>query len=90
MGTALGTGVPAWPQIHPGYDWSPLLVVLASLLVASLVFGIRLTARTLVTLVVGGTLVAWLSDAIGLLPSIAVGLLGLALGSAWLRRSRTP
>jgi hypothetical protein len=57
--------------------------------VAPLVFGIRLTTLSLIALFVGGTLVGWLGDSIGVVPAISVGLIGLAIASVWLRRTQT-
>ena len=82
----LATGVPAWPQIQSGYDLSPLFLVAAAFVVAPLVFRIPLTWRSLAALAIGGTLIAWLADSIGLLPALAAGLIALAGGSAFARR----
>jgi hypothetical protein len=90
MGVTVATGVPAWPDVaHSSYDWLPLLVVLAALVVAPLLFGIRLTTRSLIALFVGGTLVGWLGDSIGVIPAVSVGLISLAIASEWLRRMET-
>ena len=82
----IALGVPAWPAVQPGFDLSPLPVMAAALIVGPLVFGIRLTWRSLAALAVGGTLIAWLADDIGMLPALAVGTLVLATVSAWSRR----
>ena len=82
----LATGVPAWPEIGPGFDLSPLFLVLAAFVVAPLLFRVRLTWRSLAALAVGGTLTAWLADAVGLLPALAAGMLALAVGAAIARR----
>jgi len=74
---------------HSSFDWLPLLLVLAALLLAPLVFGIRLSTASLICLFVGGTLVGWLGDSIGVVPAISVGLIGLAIASVWLRRTQT-
>ena len=84
----LATGVPAWPEIRPGFDLSPLLFIAAAFAVAPLVFRIRLTWRSLAALATGGTLTAWLAGSVGLLPALAVGMLALAIGAAWSRRRR--
>jgi len=90
MGAMVSTGVPAWPDVtRSSFDWLPLLLVLAALVVAPLVFGIRLTTRSLIALFVGGTLVGWLGDSIGVVPAISIGLIALAIASAWLRRTQT-
>jgi hypothetical protein len=81
MGT-LATGVPAWPEIHPGYDLSPLLLIAVAVVLAPLLYRIRLTWWSLAALGVGGTLTAWLAGSIGLVPALAVGLLALTTGSA--------
>jgi hypothetical protein len=84
----LATGVPAWPEIGPGFDLSPLLLVAVAVVVAPLVFRIRLTWWSLAGLAAGGTLTAWLAGSVGLLPAMAVGLLALAIWAAWSRRRR--
>ena len=90
MGAIVATGVPAWPDVtRSSFDWLPLLLVIAALVVAPLVFGIRLTTRSLIALFIGGTLVGWLGDSIGVVPAISVGLIGLAIASVWLRRTQT-
>lgn len=78
----VGFGVPSWPR--PGsasYDWWPLVLPVVALLAAAWPFGLRLTRRSVLALVVGGTLTAWLADAVGLLPAIALGVVALAVGS---------
>jgi hypothetical protein len=87
MGTALGTGVPAWPNIGGGFDLSPLLMVVVAILAGRFVFAMRLTGPAMGALVLGGTLASWLAEITGLLPAAAIGLLALAAGSAWVRRS---
>jgi len=90
MDATVATGVPVWPNVtHSSFDWLPLLLVLAALLLAPLVFGIRLSTASLICLFVGGTLVGWLGDSIGVVPAISVGLIGLAIASVWLRRTQT-
>jgi hypothetical protein len=90
MNAAIGTGVPMWPDVTgSSFDWLPLILVLAGLVLAPLVFGIRLSMTSLICLFIGGTLVGWLGDRIGVVPSIAVGVIGLAIASAWLRRTQT-
>ena len=49
----LATGVPAWPEIEPGFDLSPLLLVLTAFVVAPLIFRIRQTWRSLGALAAG-------------------------------------
>ena len=44
---------------------------------------------SLICLFIGGTMVGWLGDLIGVVPAIAVGLIGLAIASAWLRGTQT-
>lgn len=87
MHALLATGIPAWPSVGHAptgsFDWSPFLMVLAALLVAPLVFGIRLTARSSGVLVLGGIAMGWLDESIGVIPSVCVGLLVLALASAF-------
>jgi len=83
---AVATGVPAWPEIRPGFDLSPLLMIAAAFIVAPLLFRVRLTWAWVTVLVAGGTLTAWFAGAIGLLPAVAAGLLALATGSAIARR----
>jgi len=82
----LATGIPAWPSVGHAptgsFDWSPFLMVLAALLVAPLVFGIRMTARSIGALVLGGIAIGWLDGSIGVIPAVCVGLLVLALASA--------
>ena len=90
MDATVATGVPVWPDVaHSSFDWLPLLLVLAALLLAPLVFGIRLSTVSLICLFVGGTLVGWLGDSIGAAPAVAIGLIALAIASAWLRRTQT-
>ncbi len=90
MDVTVATGIPSWPDMaHSSFDWLPLLLVLAALLVAPLLFGIRLTTTSLICLIVGGTLVGWLGDSIGVIPAVSVGVLGLAIASEWLRRRQT-
>ncbi len=90
MDVTLATGVPSWPDVtHSSFDWLPLLLVLAALLVAPVLFGIRLTKVSLICLIVGGTLVGWLGDSIGVVPAVSVGVIGLAIASEWLRRTQT-
>ena len=87
---AVATGVPAWPDVaHSSFDLLPLFMVIASLILAPLLFGIRLTTPSLICLVVGGTVVGWLGDSIGVLPAVSVGLIGLAIASEWLRWVQT-
>ena len=86
----LATGVPAWPEIEPGFDLSPLLLVLAAFAIAPLLFRIRLTWLSLAALAVGGTLTAWFADVVGLLPALAAGVLALATGAALTRRRHPP
>lgn len=89
MGAMVATGVPAWPDVtRSSFDWLPLLLVLAALVLAPLVFGIRLTGLSVIALFVGGTLVGWLGDSIGVVPAISIGLIGLAIASVWLRRTQ--
>jgi hypothetical protein len=87
MSSVLGTGVPAWPTVGQGFDLSPLLMVLGAIVVARFLFGMQLTGGAVGALVLGGTFTAWLADVTGLLPAAGIGLLALALGSAWVRRS---
>lgn len=82
----IATGVPTWPEIGPGFDFSPLLLVLVALVVAPLFFRVRLTWWSIGALAVGGTLTAWLGDSVGLLPAIAAGMLALAAGASVARR----
>ena len=86
MHDLVSTGIPAWPSVGHAptgsFDWSPFLMVLAALLVAPLVFGIRLTARSIGTLVIGGIATGWLDESIGVIPAVCVGLIVLALASA--------
>ena len=90
MDATVATGVPVWTDVsHSSFDWLPLLLVLAALVLAPLVFGIRLTMTSLICLFIGGTMVGWLGDVIGVVPAIAVGLIGLAIASAWLRGTQT-
>jgi hypothetical protein len=90
MGATLATGVPMWPDVaHSSFDWLPLLLSLSALVVAPVIFGIRLTTASVICLVVGGTLAGWLADSLGVLPAISIGLLGLAIASEWLRRRPT-
>ncbi|HEX6581699.1 MAG TPA: hypothetical protein VF195_12615 [Actinomycetota bacterium] len=90
MDATVATGVPVWPDVsHSSFDWLPLLLVLAALVLAPLVFGIRLSAGSLICLSMGGTLVGWLGDSIGVVPAVAIGLIALAIASAWLRRTQT-
>ena len=86
----LATGVPAWPEIEPGFDLSPLLLVLTAFVVAPLIFRIRLTWRSLGALAAGGTLTAWLAGSVGLLPALAAGILALTTGAALTRRQHPP
>ena len=44
MGTALGTGVPAWPNIGEGFDLSPLVMVLVAILAGRFVGRLALAA----------------------------------------------
>ena len=87
MHVLLATGIPAWPSVgHTptgSFDWSPFLMVLAALMVAPIVFGIRLTARSTGALVLGGIAMGWLDESIGVIPAVCVGLLALALASAF-------
>jgi len=90
MDSMVATGVPAWPDVtRSSFDPLPLLLVLTSLIVAPLIFGIRLTTPSVIALFVGGTLIGWLGESIGVVPAVGVGLLGLAIASAWLRRTQT-
>ena len=90
MNALIGTGVPMWPDVTgSSFDWLPLILVLAALVLAPLVFGIRLSMTSLICLFIGGTMVGWLGDSIGAVPAIAVGLIALAIASAWLRRTQT-
>lgn len=82
-------GVPVWPKIGPGFDFSPLVLVLAALMVAPLFFRVRLTRWSIAALAVGGTLTGWLADSVGLLPAIASGTLALAAGASVTRRRRS-
>jgi hypothetical protein len=88
----LATGIPAWPSVgHTptgSFDWSPILFVFAALLLAPIVFGIRLTTRSLGVLVLGGIGLGWLDGSIGVLPAVCVGLLALSLASAFPRSRR--
>jgi len=89
----LATGLPAWPSAGHApagaFDWSPFLMVVAALMVAPVVFGIRLTIRSVGALVLGGITLGFLGNGIGSLPAVCVGLIALALASPWLRGSRT-
>jgi hypothetical protein len=90
MDVTVATGVPAWPDVaHSSFDWLPLLLVIGALVVAPMLFGIRLTSASLICLIVGGTLVGWLGDSIGVVPAISIGLIALAIASEWLRRVQT-
>ena len=90
MNAVTATGVPMWPDVTgSSFDWLPLILVLAALVLAPLVFGIRLSMTSLICLFIGGTMVGWLGDLIGVVPAIAVGLIGLAIASAWLRGTQT-
>lgn len=89
MHTLLATGVPPVPAVgHGPFDWAPFLMVLVALVVAPAVFGIRLTTFSIPVLVLGGITVGWLGAGIGALPAACVGLLALAMASAWPRGSR--
>ena len=94
MHALLAIGVPSWPSIGRGsfdgaaFDWSPLVLVIAALVVAPFVFGIRLTTFSIPVLVLGGITLGWLSAGIGALPAACLGLIGLAVASSWLRGSR--
>ena len=89
MHALLATGVPPLPSVgHGAFDWSPFLMALAALVVAPIVFGIGLTTRSTASLVIGGILLGWLGASMGVVPAVSLGLLGLALASEWLRRSR--
>jgi hypothetical protein len=89
----LATGIPAWPAVgHPqggSFDWSPFLMVVAALMVAPVLFGIRLTVRSTGALVLGGITLGFLGNGIGSIPAVCVGLIALALASPSLRRSRS-
>jgi len=90
MDATVATGVPAWPDVaHSSFDWLPLLLVIAALVVGPLLFRIRLNGASLICLIVGGTLVGWLGDSIGVIPAVSVGLIGLTIASEWLRRVPT-
>lgn len=82
----LSTGVPAWPNLRPGYNLLPVFMVLVGLLVARFFFQLRLTGPVIGAVVLGGTLTAWLADAIGVLPATGLGLLVLAVSCAVIRR----
>ena len=92
MVTVVATGIPAWPS--PGhapagaFDWAPFLMVAAALLVAPVVFGIRLTIRSVGMLVLGGIVLGFLGNGIGSIPAVCLGLLVLALVSSWPGRSQ--
>ena len=92
MQALLATGIPAWQSVaHPlagSFDWSPFLMVLAAFLVAPVVFGIRLTVRSIGALVLGGIALGWLAASIGALPAVCVGLIALTIGSPLVRSTR--
>jgi len=83
---ALATGVPAWPEIRPGYDLSPLLLIAVAIVLAPLVFRLRLTPWSVAALSVGATLTAWFAGTIGWLPALAIGFLVLRTGSTLMHR----
>lgn len=71
----LGVGVGAWPEPTGGYDvWLPLFVVLA-LPVIRYVAGLRITWRTALAALIGGTLWSWTKDGVGVLPATALAVL---------------
>ena len=88
MHDAVATGVPAWPAIERGFDLSPLIIVLAGIVLARFMFGLRLTPLVLGLLILGGTVTSWLAELTGLVPAGAIGFLALLLGSAWMHRSQ--
>jgi hypothetical protein len=85
----LGVGVGTWPEPAGGYDlWLPLFVVLA-VPVIRYVGGLRITWRTALAALVGGTLWSWSKDALGVLPATAgVVLVAFAAGELVRQRHR--
>ena len=82
MHALVATGLPAVPAAgHAPFDWAPLVMVLAAVVVAPIVFGIRLTLRSIPVLVLGGIAAGWLAAAMGGLPAACVGLIGLSIAS---------
>ena len=84
-------GVPGWSR--PGsssYDWWPLILPVAAILVSAWPFGLRLTRRSAVALAVGGILTGWLAATVGLVTAVALGIMVLAAASAVSRRRTKP
>jgi hypothetical protein len=70
----VGVGVPGWPDVGPGFDLTPLLVLVLAFPIARFVVGIRMSPRaaiaTAVAAVALGLIAAWL----GHVPAIACAI----------------
>jgi hypothetical protein len=86
MPSFLATGtLPIHPQ--PGrIDFTPLVAVVAALLVVRFVLGIGLTWPVVTAVVIAGTALGWAIDAWGILAPTAVAFIGATVLTAPLHR----
>ncbi len=88
MGGGLATGHPYYPLGDAGYDPTPLLMVLAGLLVARFLLRVRLTGAAVLFVAIAGTGLGYAADQFGVLPTASAGFLAAVILVALVRRSQ--